>query len=329
MRIAIVGAGAIGSWLGVRLAEAGQRVSIVARGETLAALQQNGLRLTADDEIRNVEVVASGDASELGEQDLVVVAVKSHSLRDAAPAIAAMCGAETCVLPAMNGVPWWFTHGLEGVLAGAGLRSVDPDGSIARLVPPSRVIGCVVHASCSLATRGHAVHTNGNRLIIGEPEDEDTARLEKVHDVLKAAQFDVTVSERIHKDVWYKLWGNMTMNPISVLTGALTDQILREDLVKSFAHAVMEEAAEIGRRIGCPIAESSDDRIKVTEKLGGIKTSMLQDAQAGRPLEIDALLAAPREIAARVGVATPNMDALHGLINLYAAVRAEARGTGA
>jgi len=219
-------------------------------------------------------------------------------------------------------VQWWFTEGLEGPLSGEPLDAVDPDGRIADLIPPSRVVGCVVHASCSLDAPGHAIHTNGNRLIIGEPNGETTPRLTRIRDALSAAGFGAELSGRIHKDVWYKLWGNMTMNPISALTGALTDGILDDELVKAFALSVMAEASEIGRRIGCPITESGEDRMKVTRRLGGIKTSMLQDVEAGRPLEIDALLGAPRELAAKTGVATPNMDALHGLARLFAANRA-------
>lgn len=322
MRIAIVGAGAIGAWIGVRLAEAGQHVSVLARGETLAAIRANGLALTAGSEVRHAKIAASADAQELGRQDLVILGVKAPTLHAVAPAVAKMLDTETVVLPAMNGVLWWFTEGLEGPLSGEPLDAADPDGSLADLMPPANVIGCVVHASCSLAGPGHAVHTNGNRLIIGEPKGERSERLLRVHDALTKAGFGAELSDRIHRDVWYKLWGNMTMNPISALTGATTDKVLGDDLVRTFVLAVMAEAKEVGQRIGCPIAESGEDRTKVTRKLGPIKTSMLQDVEAGRPLEIDALLGAPRELAAKTGVATPHMDALHGLARLFAANRA-------
>jgi 2-dehydropantoate 2-reductase len=325
MRIAIVGAGAIGTWIGVRLAEAGQAVSVLARGKTLKAITQHGLVLSADGKISSAKVAVSDKAHDLGHQDLVIIAVKGPALADVAPAVAQMFHSDTAVLPAMNGVQWWFTEGLEGPLSGAPLDTVDPDGRIADLIPPSRVIGCVVHASCALAAPGHAIHTGGNRLIIGEPNGETTARLVSARDVLTAAGLGAESSDCIHRDVWYKLWGNMTMNPISALTGALTDAILDDELVKAFALSVMAEASEIGRRLGrCPITESGEDRMKLTRKLGGIKTSMLQDVEAGRPLEIDALLGAPRELAAKTGVATPNMDALHGLVRLFAANRARA-----
>jgi 2-dehydropantoate 2-reductase len=324
MRIAIVGAGAIGTWIGVRLAESGQTVSVLARGKTLEAIASHGLALTRGGEVRHAKVAVSADAGDLGPQDLVILGVKAPALAAIAPSVARMLDSETVVLPAMNGVLWWFTEGLEGPLSGEPLDAVDPDGSIADLIAPERVIGCVVHASCSLAGPGHAIHTNGNRLIIGEPKGDRTKRVLRVHDALTKAGFGSELSDRIHREVWYKLWGNMTMNPISALTGALTSEVLDDDLVRTFIWSVMAEAKEVGQRIGCPIAESGEDRTKVTRKLGPIKTSMLQDVEAGRALEIDALLGAPRELAAKTGVATPNMDALHGLVRLFAANRARA-----
>ncbi len=323
MRIAIVGAGAIGGWLGVRLASSGHDVSILARGKTLEAIRRDGLRLDENGETRVARLFASDKADELGKQDLVAIAVKAPALAGAAESAAQMLGPDTAILPAMNGVSWWFTEGLKGPLANATLRTIDPNGRIAALLPPPRVVGCVVHASCSTDGAARIVHKNGNRFIIGEPDGSLSPRAAKVRDALQSAGFDVAVSSRIHRDVWYKLWGNMTMNPISALTGALTDQILDDELVSAFILSVMAEAAEIGRHrhIGCPIAESGADRMKLTRRLGAIKTSMLQDAEAGRPLEIDALLAAPREIAEKLGVATPSMDSLYGLVRLFETAR--------
>jgi 2-dehydropantoate 2-reductase len=324
MRIAIVGAGAIGGWLGARLAASGQAVSVFARGKTLEAVGRHGLRLTARGESKSYHVPASASADELGPQDLVIVAVKGPALAAVAPHVAQMLGPDTSVLPAMNGVPWWFTTGLGGPLADKPLQSVDPAGMIARHIPPERAIGCVVHASCAVPEPGHVAHNNGNRLIVGEPQGGNSPRLQRIADALRAASFDVAVSDRIQQDVWYKLWGNMTINPISALTGATADRILDDDLLRTFTFAVMAEASEIGRRVGCPIVESGEDRIAVTRRLGAFKTSMLQDAEAGRPMEVDALLAAPREIAGTVGIKTPYMDALHGLARLLAGSRAMA-----
>jgi 2-dehydropantoate 2-reductase len=325
MRVAIVGAGAIGTWLGVRLANAGQEVSVLARGETLAAVRRQGLRLVIGGGTRIATVNVSDRAADLGEQDLVVLAVKGQALAGVAESVAALLGEETTILSAMNGIPWWFFHGLPVAYADTSLRSVDPDGRVTHLMPPARMLGGVVHASCSVQTPGCSIHKSGNGLIIGEPSGGTSARLDGVVAALRAAEFDVTVSPQIQKDIWYKLWGNMTMNPISALTSATCDLILDDPLVSGFILRVMAEAAEIGSRIGCPIAESGEARMAVTRKLGAFKTSMLQDAEAGRSLEIDALVAAPREIGRMAGVETPNMDALHGLIRLFANRSAPAR----
>jgi 2-dehydropantoate 2-reductase len=279
------------------------------------------LRLVIGGNTQAASVTVTDRASDLGKQDLVVLAVKGQALASVAESVAALLGEETAILSAMNGIPWWFFHGLPVTLADSSLRSVDPEGRVSRLMPPERVLGCVVHASCSVQKPGYSVHKNGNGLIIGEPRGGTSARLDAVVSALRGAAFDVTVSPQIQKDIWYKLWGNMTMNPISALTGATSDLILDDALVSGFILQVMTEAAAIGARIGCPISESGVDRMAVTRKLGAFKTSMLQDAEAGRSLEIDALVAAPREIGSRVGIETPNMDALHGLIRLFASAR--------
>lgn len=319
MKIAIVGAGAIGAWLGARLARAGFVVSVLARGATLAAVRSSGLQLLAGEESIASSVVASDRAGDLGEQDLVILAVKSTALESVAPSFAALIGPNTAVLSAMNGIAWWFFHGLPGALADASLRSVDPHGLLKASIPPKRVIGCVVHASCTTVAPGCSRHKAGNGLIVGEPSGETSPRLQATVAALRSAAFDVTVSARIQQDIWYKLWGNMTMNPVSALTGVTCDLILDEPLVRSYVLRIMAEAAAIGARIGCPIEQSGEERIQVTRKLGAFKTSMLQDVEAGRALELDALLAAPREIGRAVGTETPNMDALHGLTRLLAA----------
>lgn len=321
MRIAIVGAGSIGTWFGVRLAEAGFDVSVLARAQTLAAISQRGLRLVMDGKTRTVIVKASDRAADLGVQDLVVLAVKGPALVGVVPTLSALFDANTTVLSAMNGIPWWFFHGLSGRMANTSLQTVDANGVVSQGCPPARVLGCVVHAACSTAEPGSSIHKSGNELIVGEPSGGSSARLDAVVAALLKADYKVTVSPRIQQNIWYKLWGNMTMNPISALTGATSDRILDDPLVNAFVLRVMAEAADIGGLIGCPISESGEDRSKVTRKLGAFKTSMLQDVEAGRALEIDALLAAPREIARSLGVATPNMDALHGLARLFAAVK--------
>ena len=321
MRITVVGAGAIGTWFGTRLAQAGFDIGVFARAATLAAIQRSGMRLTLGDRVLSAKVRASDRPAELGAADVVIVSLKGPALASVAPAISELIGPQTTVVSAMNGVPWWFFHGMPGNMAQASVTAIDADGLISAAIPPASVLGCVVHASCATVEPGCVMHKNGNGLIIGEPNGQHSHRLDAVVAAFRKAEFEVTVSRRIQQDIWYKLWGNMTMNPISALTGATCDRILDDPLIRDFVRRVMAEAAEIGGHIGCPIAESGEDRMNVTRKLGAFKTSMLQDVEAGRALEIDALLAAPREIGRMVGVATPNMDALLGLIRLFAAAR--------
>lgn len=321
MKVCIVGAGAIGVLFGARLGQAGHTVAAIARGATLTALRAHGSRLQAPDGLITAPVSATDDPAELEPQDLVVLALKYPALPALAASIAPLVGPSTMVLSAMNGVPWWFFDGLEGPLRGATLSSVDPAGDLRARIPTARVIGCVIHISCASAAPGLTRLGFGNGLIIGEPGGAPTPRLEALAGALREAGFDTSVSERIQRDIWYKLWGNMTMNPISALTGATCDRILDDALVRENCIAVMDEAAEIGRRIGCPIDQSAEDRIAVTRKLGAFKTSMLQDVEAGKPLEIDALVGVVHEIAGRVGVRAPHTAALLGLVRLFARVR--------
>ena len=319
--VTIVGAGAIGGWLGARLAAQGVQVSLLARGATLAALQHHGLRLRSGDAEQHYRLPATSDAGTLGVQDLVVVAVKAPALPDIARSIGPLLGPDTVVLTAMNGVPWWFFQGFGGNLAGTRLQAVDPKGELAAAIAPARVLGCVVHASCSSDAPGVVRHHFGQGLIVGEPAGGQSARVNALAAMLSAAGFDTTVSPQIQRDVWYKLWGNMTVNPISALTGATTDLILDDPLVRGFVSGVMLEAREIGARIGIPISQQPEDRHAVTRKLGAFKTSMLQDLEAHKPVELDALVTVVQELGQLTGVATPLTDVLLGLARLQARVR--------
>jgi len=321
MKVCIVGAGAIGGFIGARLAAAGNcELSAVARGSTLAALRTHGWRLNTAAGPITAPALATEFAAELGPQDLVIVAVKAPALASVLPAIVALLGPNTVVLPAMNGVPWWFSEGVVA-LGPTPLESVDPGGRIAASVPIQHVVGCVVHASTSLLSPGFVQHKMGNGLIIGEPGGGVSARAESICELLTTAGFDVTRSTRIRYDIWYKLWGNMTMNPISALTGSTIDRVLDDPALRQFCTAAMLEAAAIGARIGCAVLESPEDRFLVTRKLGAFKTSMLQDVEAGRPIELDSLVGAVKEIGERVGVETPNISALLGLTRLFGQVR--------
>lgn len=320
-RICIVGAGAVGGYLGAKLALAGESINVLARGATLEALHTEGLRLTEDGTTHAVPVQASNDATALGVQDVVIVAVKAPAMESVAQTIAPLIGPDTCVVVAMNGVPWWFFD-RAGPLEGQRLQSIDPHGRIAAAIPTKNVLGCVVHLTCSTSAPGHVRHGFGKRLILGEPTGGASQRLESISAVFERAGLQIERSEAIQRDIWFKLWGNMTMNPVSVLTGATCDRILDDPQVSAFCLAIMEEAKAVGARIGCPIAQSGEERSAVTRQLGAFKTSMLQDAEAGRgPLEIDALVASVREIGQHVGVPTPQIDALLGLVRLHAQTR--------
>ena len=330
-KVCVVGAGAIGGWLADGLARQGCQVSMLARDATLAALQRDGLRVLkrqANDSEKTEHTVESRQAVEafidvnvVGVQDVVVLALKAPALRAVLPNLRPLLGPNTVVLTAMNGVPWWFTHGLGGPLDGTTLASVDPGGELVRAVPAHHVLGCVVHASCSVEAPGVVRHHFGNGLIVGEPTGGTSERVEALAALLVRAGFAATVSPRIQKDIWFKLWGNMTVNPVSALTGATTDLILGDPLVRDFVSAVMLEAKAIGERIGLPIDQQPTDRHAVTLKLGAFKTSMLQDVEAGKPVELDALVAAVREMGQLVAVPTPFTDALLGLARLQAQVK--------
>ena len=321
MKVCIYGAGAIGGYVGAQLSVGGCEVSAIARGATLDALREHGIRLQLKDALVTAQIRAAEDPRELGPQDLVVVAVKTTALVEVASRIQPLLGNGTIVLPAMNGVPWWFFNGFGGGYQGMRIESVDPGGAIREAIPARHVIGCVVHASCSVSAPGIVHHGAGNRLIVGEPDGKQSERVRDLVAQLVRAGFDATTSNCIQADVWYKLWGNMTMNPVSAITGATCDRILDDPLVSGFCLAIMREAAAIGAKIGCPISQSGEDRNAVTRQLGAFKTSMLRDVEAGRPVELDALVSAVREIGEKTGTATPNIDALLGLARLHARTR--------
>ena len=321
MKICIYGVGAVGGFIGAQLAHAGYEVNAVAHGATLKALQNHGLRLESDGIVLTEKVTATDDPSDLGVQDLVIVAVKATAMAQICQKITPLIGSDTIVMTAMNGVPWWFFNGFGGEYAGTHLASVDSDGAIAAAIPASTIVGCVVHGSFSLKEPGFARHGFGKRLIIGEPNGSDSERIRNLAHLLGKANLDIEVSRSIQYDIWFKLWGNMTMNPVSAITGATCDLILDDPLVKKFCLDIMAEAGRIGAKIGCPITQSGEERNGLTRKLGAFKTSMLQDIEAGRAVELDALVSAVREIGLKVGESTPNIDAMLGLARLQARVR--------
>jgi 2-dehydropantoate 2-reductase len=326
MKIAVVGLGAVGgAFAGLlgRLPPSNNiQLSAIARGKALIALQTQGLVWAdASGQSHQVALTASDDAADLGPQDVVIVSVKGPSLAGVALIVQKLLAPHTVVLVAMNGVPWWFFDGLGGACDGLKLPVLDPQGVIAKCIPTSQVLGCVVHFSAQSPSAGVVQNMKGNQLIIGEPAGGVSARAQALADCLNAAGFQVKVSPRIQQDIWFKLWGNMTMNPVSALTGAPCDQILDDDLVRSFCSAVMLEAQAIGARIGCDIAQAPEDRHAVTRKLGSFKTSMLQDVEHDRQIELDTLLGAVRAMGQHLQLPTPSMDALYGLTRLMARTR--------
>jgi 2-dehydropantoate 2-reductase len=321
MKVCIYGAGAIGLLIGARLVATGaHQVGAIARGATLAALNEHGFRVDGFAGPISGPATASDDPATLGPQDVVVIAVKAPALADVARRIAPLLGPDTLVVPAMNGVPWWFCQGLVGAAAGLSLKSVDPDGSIAANLPIDRVIGCVVHAAASVSEPGVAYNQMGRGLVIGDPLGGVSHRVLALKKAFDDAGFETTASDMIQRDIWYKLWGNMTTNPISAITGATTDRIIGDALLRKLTGDAMLESGRIGERLGFAIAQTPDERHAITRKLGAFKTSMLQDVEAGRAIELDSLVGAVRELARHVGVDTPLIDAIFGLARVFGQV---------
>lgn len=313
MKIGIIGAGAIGGWVAARLALGGHDVSVLARGATLRALE-GGLSIREQGTSERAELRASDDATRLGPQQLLVIAVKAPALADAVQLAGPMISPDTLILPMLNGVPWWFVDGES-------LRSVDPDGRIAAAIPFSQLMGCVVHAACRRAALNSVEVVHADKLILGEPAGGSSDRISALAGLFERAGIRTEETGNVRRAIWYKLWGNMTMNPLSALTLAPADRLLADEGLKPFILACMAEAARIGAAIDCPISESGEERMAVTARLGAFKTSMLQDVEAGRTIELEALVGAPREIGHRVGIATPNIDLLYAMTRLLAESR--------
>lgn len=318
MKIGIIGAGAIGGFFAARLALAGNDVAVLARGATLAALRAHGQRLDSGGRSYRVPVRASDAAAELGPQDVVVLAVKAPSLAQVMQALAPMCSAQTIVLPALNGLPWWYFLAASGPLEGRRLAAVDPGGLIEQTIAISRVLGCVVFPACSVFAPGHVVHASGNRVVFGEPAGGASERAESMAATFSTAGFDAESSAAIRSEIWLKLLGNACFNPVSLLTRCATDLLIDDPGIHALFVSMMEEALAVGAAAGIEVAIRPEDRLALTRRLGHIKTSMLQDAQAGRAVELEAILGAPVEVAAAIGVAAPTMAAVYALARMHA-----------
>jgi len=318
MKICVYGAGAVGGLMAGWLARAGHAVSVVARGANLTAIRDRGLRVRSDGKETAVPVQADSDAARLGAQDCVIVAVKGQSLAQVARGIGPLLGAGTCIVTAMNGVPWWFFDRLEFGGGRLRLESLDPGGMLSRAMPTGRIVGCVVHLAASTPEPGVISHNMGRRLILGEPGGENSERTKSIAGALTQAGFECVQSAFIEKDFWVKLLGNVSFNPVSALTLATAEHLIADREVKDYMVAIMREVLAIGRAVGVDADIDPEARIDMARHLGKFKTSMLQDLEAGKALEIDGLLTGTLEVARKAGVPAPFTQSLSGLARLRA-----------
>lgn len=314
MKICIYGAGAIGGFLGAELALAGEDVTLIARGPHLAAMKQNGLTLIRDGAKRVAKVRCFENPAEAGVQDYVVITLKAHSVPGIVDHLQPLLGPQSAVVWGVNGVPWWYFYGLDSEWRDQRLASVDPGDVQWNGIGPQRMIGCVVYPACEVIEPGVVQHIEGDRFTLGEPSGEKTERVTKFSEALIRAGLKAPVRPRIRDEIWIKLWGNLCFNPISALTHATLDVIATDPGTRAVARAMMLEAQAIGEKLGVKFAIDVDKRIAGAAAVGAHKTSMLQDLERNRPMEIDALVAAVPEMGRLVGLPTPTIDTVLALI---------------
>ena len=318
MRVCVVGAGAIGGLMAVRMANAGCDVSVVARGEHLAAIRSDGLRLVEADGSGSVGrgIVASDDFVALGPHDVVVLALKAHQIAAVADGLGHLYGPDTVVVPVQNGIGWWYFERHGGPHDGRRLQTLDPDGVLAAAVPAERIVGCIAYPAAEKVDPGVIQHVEGDRFPVGELDGTKSDRARAVAAALGDAGFTSRVLADIRSHLWVKAWGNLAFNPISALTGATLVQICRNEATRNLAAAMMNEAATIAGELGVRIRFPVEQRIAGAEKVGEHKTSMLQDAEAGRPLEVDPLVGVFVELGELTGVPTPTVSSVYALVTL-------------
>jgi 2-dehydropantoate 2-reductase len=320
MKIAIIGAGAIGGYVGVKLALAGEDVTFIVRGENLRAIREHGMRLVLADGSEQVahNVRATDDYREAGAQDLVILATKAHQVAAVAGELPRLFGPDTAVVTMQNGIPFWYFHKTGGPLEGSAVRSVDADGELARRIPAERVIGCVVYPASELVEPGVVRHIEGDRFPLGELDGTRSERVQRISDCFTRAGFKAPVLDDIRAEIWLKLWGNLSFNPISGLTHATLLDICQDPLSRGLAASMMREAEQVAGKLGITFRVTLDKRIAGAEKVGRHKTSMLQDIEAGRAPEIDALVGSVAELARLTETPTPHIDAVYALVKLLA-----------
>ncbi len=316
MKICIYGAGAIGAYLGARLIEAGCEVTLIARGPHLQAMRENGLTLQTGDEQQTLQVNCTDNPAEVGPQDYVVVTLKAHSVAPIVEQVLPLLGPDTPVVTAPNGVLWWYFHGLPGPWENHQLDTADTDGLIWKTLGPERAIGCVVYPSCEIVEPGVVRHLDGDRFMLGEPDGSKSERVVALADAFSSAGLKAPVRKKIRDDIWFKLLGNATFNPVSVLTGGTLEQMCRDPGVRAIIRGMMHEAQQVADRLGVKFVMDIEKRINGAENVGAHKTSMLQDFDQGRPLEIDALVASVSELGRLVDVPTPTLDAVLSMVLL-------------
>ena len=324
MKICIYGAGAIGGYLGAELALAGEEVTLIARGPHLAAMRENGLTLLIEGERKVARVACTDDPGDVGPQDYVFLTLKAHATAGIASRVVPLLGPETAIVTAQNGVPWWYFHKLAGPWEGRRIESVDAGGTISDALPPERAIGCIVYPSCEVVEPGVIQHVAGKRFMLGEPDGSSSARVVALSETLARGGFKAPVRRRIRDDLWLKLWGNVSFNPVSVLTGGTLAEIGTDPGARGVVRAIMLEAQAVGEKLGVRFAVDVETRIGWGTSVGAHKTSMLQDFERGRPMEIDALVGVVSELGDLVGVPTPIIDLVLALIRMSASVRSRA-----
>ncbi len=328
MKIAIIGAGAIGGYVGVKLALAGEDVTFIVRGANLEAIRKNGMKLVMHDGSEHVarDVKATNDYAEAGVQDILILAMKAHQLEAVVDDVPKLIGPDTLIVTMQNGVPFWYFHKHGGALAGSAVKSVDPSGRIAAAIPASQVIGCVVYPASELIAPGVVRHIEGERFPVGELDGSTSERVQRVADCLIKAGFKSPVLDNIRSEIWLKLWGNLTFNPISSLAHATLVDICQYPLTRELAAAMMTEAQEVANKLGITFRVSIDKRIGGAEKVGKHKTSMLQDIEAGRAPEIDALVGSVVELGRLTNTPTPHIDTVYALVKLLGKTMDEEKG---
>jgi 2-dehydropantoate 2-reductase len=328
VKIAVVGAGAIGGYVGGWLAAAGEDVTFIARGANLDAIRKCGMRVIGEDGLEVIPgtVGAHQNTADAGEQDVVVLAVKAHQVATIAPSLAPLCGNETTIVTMQNGIPWWYFHKQGGQFDGRPVHAADPDGSIAKTIDPNRILGSIVYPAAVLESPGVVRVVEGKRFTLGEPDGSTSPRAQAISAAFTRAGFKAPITDDIRGEIWLKVWGNLSFNPISALSHATLIELLQFPLTRQLSIDMMREAEAIANKLGVTFRVGIDKRIAGAEKVGAHKTSMLQDVEAGRAIELEALVGAIVELARLTETPTPHIDAVYACASLLAKTLADQHG---